>query len=279
MVEKTDKSIPLFHLRFNIKVSQNEAQQRFVNRVLNMIEGFLPELEIQHMEILGNVRAALISVATALGLEYQRNKLFSQYAGTDFQSCLRALDGLYQTYSELSGCREHARKVEQSIQHAISLSETDLGVEWRDGAFWPSGAKLLDEELVNENLKWLADKGYNDVLVPFKKGLRDFLEARNKPERLGDTVTDIYEALEALAKVVTSKDTDLSGNAELFISKLKLNEYYKTLLKNHIEYACEYRHAAKLGKGKKPLKHAEVEAFIYLTGLFMRLAIQQLSTD
>jgi len=82
-----------------------------------------------------------------------------------------------------------------------------------------------------------------------------------------------------LAKIVTGKDKELSGNAELFISKLKLNEYYKALLKNHIDYACEYRHAARLGKGKKPLKYAEVEAFIYLTGLYMRLAIKQLSAE
>ncbi len=149
-------------------------------------------------------------------------------------------------------------------------------MEWRDGVFWPSGAKLLDEALVNENLKWLADKGYHDVLGPFEKGLRHFLEAQQKPERLGDTVTDIYEAVEALAKVVTGRDKDLSGNAELFISKLELSDYYRKMLKDYIDFACDYRHAVKLGEKRKPLTRNEVEAFIYTSGLFIRLAVQQI---
>lgn len=279
MNEKMEHSIPSFNQRFNLQVNLEEAQKKFINRAINMIEGAIPELEVLNSAPPGYVRTGLISVATRLGVPYNWSYFFHHYAGNDFHSCLLALESLYQAYASEYSYRDYADRVSRSIQYTLSLSEIDLGIEWRNGAFWPSGAKLLDEELVNENLKWLSEHGYNDVFVPFEKGLRDFMEARNKPERLGDTVTDIYEALEALAKVITGKDTDLSGNAELFISKLKLSEYYKMLLKNHVDYACEYRHAAKLGKGKKPLKHAEVESFIYLTGLFMRLAIQQLSTE
>ena len=277
MTGESKQYVPPFYQRFNIEVGIEEAQQRFINRALNMVEGFIPQLETPHTSIPSDVRAALISVATSLGLEYQRNKLFSQYAGTDCNSCLLALEALYQTYSELSGCKEYATKVEQAILYAISLSETDLGVEWRDGAFWPSGAKVLDEALVNENLKWLDDKDYQDVRAPFEKGLRHFLEAMQKPERLGDAVTDVYEAVEAIAKRVTGRDRDLSANAEMFINKLKLSDYYKKMLKDYISYANDYgRHAAKLGEEKKVLKRNEVEAFIYTSGLFIRLAVQQM---
>ena len=101
-----------------------------------------------------------------------------------------------------------------------------------------------------------------------------------KPERLWDTVTDVYEAVEALAKRITGKDTDLSANAQLFISKLKLSGYYKKMLKDYIDYANEYsRHATRLGKEKKLLLRSEVEAFIYTSGLFIRLAVQQLSSE
>jgi len=103
------------------------------------------------------------------------------------------------------------------------------------------------------------------------------MEAQQKPERLGDTITDIYEAVEALAKSVTGRDKDLSGNAELFISKLELSDYYKKMLKDYIEFACDYRHAVKLGEKREPLSRNEVEAFIYTSGLFMRLAVQQLA--
>ncbi len=188
-----------------------------------------------------------------------------------------SLEALYRAYRGVPDYSDYAKKVDNLIQYVISLNEADIGVEWRDGAFWPSGAKLLDEALVNENLKWLADKGYHDVLGPFEKGLRHFSEAQQKPERLGDTVTDIYEAVEALAKVITGRDKDLSGNAELFISKLKLSDYYKKMLKDYTDYANDYRHAAKLGEKKKPLIRNEVEAFIYTSGLFIRLAVQQIT--
>jgi len=277
MTEESKQHIPSFHQRFNIKLNVDDVYKRFINRVINMIQGVIPDLEKLRTEDYKPtyVRIALIDVATKLGVEYKWAKLFSDYAGNDFYSCLLALESLYQTYSNESDYYEYAERVDYSIKHVISLSETDMGIEWRDGAFWPSGAKLLDEALVNENLKWLADKGYHDVLVPFEKGLRHFLEAQQKPERLGDTVTDVYEAVEALAKVVTGRDRDLSANAELFISKLELSDYYKKMLKDYIDYANDYRHAAKLGEKKKPIIRNEVEAFIYTSGLFIRLATQQ----
>ncbi len=278
MTEESKHDIPHFLQRFNIKLSVDDVYERFINRAISVIQRIIPDLEILKTE--GDkptyVREALIDVAMKLGVEYKWNKVFSSYAGTDFYSCLQALEALYQTYNNSPNYYGYAERVDNSIKHVIFLSETDLGIEWRDGAFWPSGAKLLDEALVNENLKWLAVKGYQDVLVPFEKGLRHFLEAMQKPEKLGDTVTDIYEAVEALAKAVTGRDKDLSGNAELFIGKLELSDYYKKMLKDYIDYANDYRHAAKLGEKKKPLIRNEVEAFIYTSGLFIRLAVQQM---
>jgi len=276
MTEETKQSVPPFHQRFNIRVDINDVQERFVNRAINLIEGAIPELGSTRRKE-DYATGALIEVASKIGVEYHWNQAFSHYARTDFYSCLLALEALYQTYVNKNEFQVFAKRVNDSIQHAVSLSETDIGIEWRDGAFWPSGAKLLDGALVNENLSWLTDRNYHSVLIPFEKGLRHFLEARQKPERLGDTVTDIYEAVEALAKVITDREKDLSSNAELFISKLGLSDYFREMLKDYIDYANDYRHAAKKGKAKKPLKRNEVEAFIYTSGLFIRLAIQQMA--
>lgn len=271
MTEESKSQIPPFHQRFNIQVGIEEAQSRFINRVMNKIEQDLESL--LKFGPVGHNKEAMYNVASRLGVEYDVNRTFHKYVGNKFYDCLIVLEAIYEVFIRENSYE--AQKLVSLIQYAISLSETDIGIEWRDGVFWPSGAKLLDEALVNENLKWLADKGYHDVLVPFEKGLRHFLEAHSKPERLADTVTDVYEAVEALAKVVTGRDRDLSSNAELFISKLKLSDYYKKMLKDYIDYANDYRHAAKLGEKKKPLVRNEVEAFIYMSGLFIRLAIQQ----
>lgn len=79
-----------------------------------------------------------------------------------------------------------------------------------------------------------------------------------------------------MAKVVLGRDKDLSAR-ELFINKLNPSGYYKGMLKDYIEYANEFRHAAEPAARRKPPLPNEVEAFVYTTGLFIRLAIQQLN--
>src|SRR5882724_8038685 len=91
------------------------------------------------------------------------------------------------------------------IQRLLDASEVDLGIRWENGRFIRSGAALLDEGLVNNPLRWLRSSGYEAVRTPFEKGLSHFLHASKRPELLTDVVTDMYESLEALAKIVTGR--------------------------------------------------------------------------
>jgi hypothetical protein len=100
-----------------------------------------------------------------------------------------------------------ANQLDSDIVEIIHLSEVDLGISWQRGVFLKKGAQILDEKLVNESLRWLADARYKTVLVPFQKGLSHLLEGTKDSQRFGDTVTDMYEALEAMAKIVTGKST------------------------------------------------------------------------
>src|SRR5918995_4054212 len=94
------------------------------------------------------------------------------------------------------------------------------------------GAELLDDKLVNESLRWLAEPQYQNVLIPFQKGLSHLLEGTKDSQRYGDAVTEMYEALEALAKIVTGKPTkDLSALRDEFIAVLRLPETHKRILK------------------------------------------------
>jgi hypothetical protein len=47
------------------------------------------------------------------------------------------------------------------------------------------------------------------------------------------------------------------------------------LLKEYIEYANNFRHALKEGEKRPAVSVAEVESFVYLTGIFIRLAIAE----
>ena len=95
----------------------------------------------------------------------------------------------------------------QGVTTAIQNSEFDLEISWDGKTFTRKGAELLDEKLVNDPLEWLRDPKYRNVIVPFEKGLKHWMEGHRNPERYGDVITDVYEALEALAKLVIGRET------------------------------------------------------------------------
>ena len=210
-----------------------------------------------------------LEIVSALGDKFLPNKNLEYHIADDFYRNLLALETLYQflDYSDQETC-------DLLINLIMTESEIDLGISWKDGRFIKSGAKLLDDNLVNDVLHWLREKKYLSVLTPFEKGLNHFLHSDKRPELLSDVITDMYESLEALAGKITNRPKkDLSANRELFIFKLKATGEYKKILLEYINYANEFRHASKEGRIKPSISQREVESFIYLTGLFIRLGI------
>jgi hypothetical protein len=59
----------------------------------------------------------------------------------------------------------------------------------------------------------------------------------------------------------------------LLIKKLGLGERHKMLLKEYINYANEYRHA--VDQPRATIGGSEAESFVYLTGWFIRLAVER----
>jgi hypothetical protein len=257
-----------FHDRFEIPVDIEEAKKRFVNRIRNRaFFTFFLNVGLNYYEILP-------FVADELGMEYESrinsDVPIEEYTEKDFHKTLQALEGFSKAIPH-----DKQLELEGIIVTTLSDSELDLGIRWERGRFMPSGARLLDEKLVNDPLHWLSDKKYNSVLEPFSKGLSHFLHAGSRPELLSDVVTDMYESLEALAKIITGRETkDLSANAESFIKAIKASDSYKNIVKNYIAYANNFRHAVKSTENKPEQSIQEVESFIYMTGIFIRLASQ-----
>jgi hypothetical protein len=249
-----------FHERFQISVPKEEARRRFVNRVGNEIfrsGGWLI--------IPVDVNRA---IATELG-EPWRGAAPEDYTTLDFNRTLQAIEGIFKYVIE--PISEFWLEFDRRVQDLIQMAEVDLEITWQAGRFLPSGAKLLDAQLVNESLGWLREKRYQTVLAPFEKALNHLLRARAQPELLSDVVTDAYEALETLSKIITEKDRTLDANQELFISTVKASDAYKRILKEYIAYAHNFRHGSL--EPKPALSYGEAESFVYLTGIFIRLAM------
>ncbi|HOI75197.1 MAG TPA: hypothetical protein PLO63_13715 [Syntrophales bacterium] len=257
-----------FHNRFSINLDLDEAKRRFINRVKNFI--FFDFFYTRFTD--AERKKMSLKSASFLGEDYFPNFIFTIFINNDFYRCLQALEAFYRSIDARYGSEKN--DFDKLIMLIIKESEIDLGITWESGRFLRTGAKLLDEQLVNENLRWLSDEKFSAILQPFEKGLMHFIEAEKRPELLSDVITDMYEALEALAMIVTGRDNkDLSANVELFIKKTGASQNYKKILKEYISYANDFRHAQGKNKKKPDLSKTEVESFIYLTGIFIRLSV------
>ena len=128
-----------------------------------------------------------------------------------------------------------------------------------------SGSKVV---LVSRSLA-----GYAVMAVTNETGPDGAQAPTQQPQLRADVITDMYEAVEALAKIVVGNGADLSANRERFIAAVKASDPYKKLLKGYVEYANDFRHAAEEGKPKPQVSEREAESFVYLTGVFIRLAM------
>ncbi len=248
-----------FEERFGLVVGVDEARERFVNRAHYVIfTKFV--LTDQHSRYVD-------AVTFGLGRPVQFDASLREIVGRDFHDNLKAIEYVRRAANNKAA-------LDQIVAQILRESEVDLGVRWEDGVFVKAGAPLLDDKLVRDVLGWAREKEYEIVLAPFEKGLRHFLESTKRPEVLSDVVTDMYEALEAVAKIVTERNDDLSSNRERFIKAVRAPDAYKKILKEYIDYGCEFRHAADAAGQKPALSPEEVESFIYLTGVFVRFAMR-----
>lgn len=256
-----------FHLRFRITVDIDHARQRFINRIHNL-------LFENYVDRIGGIRAEVYwNIANSLGEKYESVNDFDYVVGNDFFHCLQAIETAYKVM-DTPGQR---KAIESILSEIFSLSEIDLGIKWTNGVFRNSGSILLDEALINDPLDNLSDPKYSPIKEPFTKALSHFLKAERRPELYSDIITDCYEAVEASAKLVTGRsEKDLSANAENFIAKFPVStssrNMLKAQLKAYISYGNLYRHAAHSTEHRQTPNKQEAEAFLYESGLFIRLA-------
>lgn len=78
--------------------------------------------------------------------------------------------------------------------------------------------------------------------------------------------------IEGLAREVLQNNRTLDNNKDGLLKKVNLSQTWKSILSNYINYANEYaRHASDTQHLIKP---QEVEAFLYFTGLLVRLIVE-----
>jgi hypothetical protein len=260
-----------FHERFNIPVPIEEARRRFINRVQNQILSYgalAGEGKIQYCWN-RSCKAVANRIGEPYRAAYDAMAIFTE--SWEWHKTLQAIEAVYDEYKAAVFL---PFDVGQIIDSILSAAEVDLGIRWTGGRFIPAGADELDQVLINDSLRWMRDRpGLKTVIDPFSKALEHLLWSTANPNVLSDVITDAFESLEALAKIVTGKDKTLDSNRELFLSKVKASDAYKLILREYCTYAHNFWHGVADPKDKPVIDYAEAESFVYLTGLFIRLTI------
>ncbi len=153
-----------------------------------------------------------------------------------------------------------------SIQ--IRVSKTKKGV-----TVFPAGAKLLDENLVNDNLVWLQD--YPEALKAFEQALSIYLSG-DKP-KFRNLTDNLRVAVEQLLRKVLNNEKSLENQSkelDPWLEKHGVHKQTRNLYGQLLfgQYSIMQNDVAK--HGDVELLPDEIEYLIYLTGTFMRLVIQ-----
>jgi len=134
----------------------------------------------------------------------------------------------------------------------------------------PKGAKILDEQIVNQDLLWLEKHPIS--LEFFKKSLESYLMKEQGFVR--NTLDNLRYSLEQLLKDILKNKKSLENNKIAMLSWLKVKGVHvhirnmvETLLSRYGDYMNDVKH------GEDYSTH-DVEFMIYQTGIFMRLLLQ-----
>jgi hypothetical protein len=165
----------------------------------------------------------------------------------------------------------------RQVQAAIEISPGIMIRLVRHGTtatLYPSGARMLDEAVVESNLAWLT--GYPTVLNPFIEALK--LYGAKDPKQYRSMLDNLRFALEQMVRVVLDNQKSLENQKDEFLRWLKSHDVHAQIRGMYHDllfggFAGYQNDAVKHREDQYTL--AEVEFVLYATGTFLRL-IQRL---
>ncbi len=262
--------------RLRISPELNKEKKRFLNRIKK-------EIDCLEGDIYNNIseeeeEAFRSKIAYVLGRSYTPELTGSFISDSEsFEENLAILEVILKEIKNVNTRKSQKEKIYNNfkvgIENALSLSVIDLGYYFKNGKFYKSGAKELDEKLISEVLDWLED------FPNTQNFLKDALEKYIKKD-YKNTITNSYSALESLTKTFLNNNKNLKANSLELIKKLRLPKEWGQILYNFCIIANEFssRHGKKEGSYKK-IPDRYIENYLYQTGVIIRLIIREIKKN
>lgn len=264
--------LKIFNKQFELNENLEQERQAFVNRINQTIfseieEGYNYGKIFRHLCYWFGINADdRISAVNRHIYSDDRMPSLRSLTGDVFAPTLKVLILLYQFYDNKNeyNYKQDLDNIDRSISTALDNANLDLGIRWKLGMFYQSGAGVLDEKLIEDPLEWISE--FPHVKDDYKKAL-SCLFKKDYP----GVVDHCYLSFEGLVRGKLNNNRTLDKNKQELLKKIDISQQWKSFLDKFTDYANEFkRHASK---NRKNIKPQEAEAFLYLTGLLIRLTI------
>lgn len=273
-LEKQNRIID-FYKRWNIDLNEKERWHSFRNRVLNSYIkigktiSYSSEMENEFFELIGiHKRPANIFDFNVLENELSKSPTYNYlYDTNDMNGFILGIQAVF-WLKELTKAQKRDFLI--GIQEAVFITGVPLGIKQTESEifFYPEGAKLLDEKLINDNLDWLSThpKSYE----VFKMSLMEIgIQGKER-----NVVDHLRLSLELLLKDIFCNSKSLENQKSDIGNYLKSNNIspeISNLLERVLDYYAKYQN--NKAKHDCAVLSSEVEFILYLTGTVMRFLL------
>jgi len=281
-----------FKRRFGQKILFDEVEKDFINKInLFLFRLFNKQKYYNYPKLFEFICLQLSLNPDDVLKEYNRSPLYgtlsyeTKYPGIRyftqdrFEETLLLIEIIYSYFFIIAKSEyrsdEYLAKIEETV-HLAMRQPISIGVVWKNGKFYPEGAKELEEKLVDDAFKWLgsyskAKNLYRNAWDNYSQSLRNTIKRR-------DVISNAFQAVEELTRVFLRNKKPFDKNFNQLIDNLKLADYWKQIFYNYKELSKEYgRHP---GRGKEFIPtQEETEGFLYLSGIILRLILEKLKKN
>lgn len=280
--------------RWNIKIDQNHAFTMFKNRVLNFLDNISSMSLSNEFFIVKRFsdNAGIISPTFQEFYFSYGSKEFYLFFYTHFstltgfsdlciylQLLINAIyEVLIETEKDPDKIRENKDKfliIGLQLNRIFGLSSflnAEIHISDKGISIFPSGVKLLDEELINKNLDWLQN--YPEIVKDFETALQIYLSKDKKKYR--NLLDNLRFSLEQLLKKILNNNKSIENQQDALTKWLVSKKANQQIIDMYIQllfgpYNLYQNNAVKHKSG---FSEEDIEFMIYITATFMRLILK-----